>query len=355
MCRQSPPVADDAEILERVRELPKAELHVHLDGSLRPATLLELTREAGGIPPRDDPKDLRQYMKAPPAGDLIEYLERFEITLAAMQTGEALDRIAYELVEDLAGENVRYAEVRYSPILHTRLGQSARASLDAVLCGIQRGTREFGMRAKVILCALRHLSPDVSVEVARLAAAYRDRGVVGFDLAGPERGHPVEQHRSAFALAHEANLGVTIHAGEAEGVESIGHAIHICGAHRIGHGTRLFEDQELLEYVRDFRVPLEVCLLSNVQTGAVRDLGRHPLRQYFDSGLVLSLNTDNRLISGTTLSEEYRRAHSHLALTWADLSRIALMSFESAFLAWPEKEELLESVRMEIEELRGWT
>jgi adenosine deaminase len=344
------PSPDDA--LEALRRLPKAELHLHLDGSLRAETLLDLLPQAekSQLPPTGI-EETRRYMIAPASGTLVDYLGRFRITLAAMQSAEALERISYELAEDLAAEACRYVEIRYSPVLHTEQGLEPWQAVDATLAGLHKAERDFGIQANLILCALRNLSPSVSEEVAELAVGYSERGVVAFDLAGPEAGHPPSVHRAAFAVARAANLAVTIHAGEAEGADSIREAIHSCGARRIGHGTRLDEDVDLLEYVRDFRIPLEMCLISNVQTGAVHDLRAHPMRKYFNSGVVLSLNTDNRLISGTTLTGEYHRAYRELGFTLSDLGRVAEMSFESAFLPWPEKRALVEAVGQKIE---GW-
>jgi adenosine deaminase len=341
----------DAGLRERLFRMPKAELHVHLDGSLRPGTMLELAAATGVRMPAAEAEALREFMYVREARDLVEYLERFEVTLSVMQSADALERIAYELAEDLAAENVRYAEIRYSPILNTRGGLALEEAVEAPLRGLRRAEREFGIRTGVIICAIRNMDPAVSLALADLAVAFRGSGVVAFDLAGAERGHPPETHRAAFARVRGANMGVTIHAGEAFGPESIHQALHLCGAHRIGHGTRLSEDPELMNYVRDFRVPLEVCLTSNVQTRAVERFEDHPLRAYFDEGLALSLNTDNRLMSATSVTEEYWRAHEHLRFTWDELTRLAVMSFEGAFLPWDEKRALIERVRRELAEI----
>jgi adenosine deaminase len=336
---------------ERLRQLPKAELHVHLDGSVRPETMIELARAYGKTLPAWEPETLRDYMHVKDARDLVDYLARFDITLSVMQTAEALERIAYELVEDLAGENVRYVEVRYSPVLNTREGLSPEEAVEAPLRGLFRGEKDFGVRTGLIICGLRHLSPETSLMLAELAVAYRDRGVVAFDLAGAENGNPPKAHQAAFDLAANHNLPITIHAGEAYGAPSIHQAIHTCHANRIGHGTRLFEDVALMQYVNDFRIPLEINLTSNVQTRAVTGFETHPLRMYYDEGLVVTLNTDNRLMSATTVTEEYWRAHRHLGFTWEELCDMALMSFESAFLPYQEKISLLEEVAEEIEDL----
>jgi len=341
-----PPVDRDA-----IARLPKAELHVHLDGSLRTSTLLDLSTEYGTELPARTEAALARHMVVDDASDLVDYLGRFRITLAVMQTAEALERIAWELAVDLAAENVRYAEIRFSPLLNTRGNLTSHGAVEAVLAGLRRAGGETGIRTGVIVCALRHMSPSTSLELARVAVDFRGRGVVAFDLAGPESGHAPAEHLAAFRAAARANLPITIHAGEAFGPASIREALHECGANRIGHGTRLHEDAELMGWVNDFRIPVEICLTSNVQTRVAPDFARHPVRTYFDAGLVTTLNTDNRLMSGTTVTEEYWRAHRHLGFDWAELCRIAIMGFEGAFLNWREKQALLESVRSEIDAL----
>ena len=336
---------------ELLHRLPKAELHVHLDGSLRPGTMLELAKEYGKPMPAANPEALADYMHVQDARNLVEYLERFEITLSVMQTAEALERIAYELAEDLAAENVRYAEIRYSPILNIREGLPLTEAVDAPLRGLKRAEQDFGIRTGVIICGIRNMDPGTSRDLADLTVAYKDRGVVAFDLAGAEYNYPAKKHKDAFYTVINKNMAATIHAGEAYGPESIHQALHYCQADRIGHGTRLFEDPDLLRYVNDFRIPIEICLTSNVQTRAVQKFADHPLRMYYDEGIVLSLNTDNRLMSATTVTEEYWRAHRHQGFTWNELVDISLMGFKSAFMHRPHKREMLARVRDEIDAL----
>jgi len=336
---------------ELLRQLPKAELHVHLDGSLRPETMLELAREQRKPMPESDSEALRDYMHVRDARNLVDYLARFEVTLSIMQTADSLERIAYELAQDLAEENVRYAEIRYSPILNAREGLPLTETVDAPLRGLKRAEEEFGIRTALIICGIRNMDPATSRDLADLTVAYKHRGVVAFDLAGAEYNYPAKKHKDAFFNVINKNMAATIHAGEAYGPESIHQALHYCHANRIGHGTRLFEDADLMEYVRDFRIPIEICLTSNVQTRAVTSFESHPLRMYYDQGLILSLNTDNRLMSATTVTEEYRRAHQYLGFTWEELKDLALMSFSSAFLPWTDKKEMLEKVTAEIAEL----
>ncbi|HEX7118525.1 MAG TPA: adenosine deaminase [Longimicrobiales bacterium] len=336
---------------ELLEQLPKTELHVHLDGSLRPSTLVELAKEYGKELPTYDPEELRDFMHVKDARNLVDYLARFEVTLSVMQTADALERIAYELAEDAAAENVRYMEVRYSPILNTREGLPLTEAVDAPLRGLARAREELGIRTALIICGIRNMSPETSRDLADLTVAYKDRGVVAFDLAGAEYNYPAKKHKDAFYTVINHNMAATIHAGEAYGPESIHQALHYCKANRIGHGTRLFEDPDLMRYVNDFRIPLEINLTSNVQTRAVPSFEEHPLRLYYDEGLVVTLNTDNRLMSATTVTEEYWRAHRYLDFTWDELCDIAVMGFESAFLHHQEKVELLEDVIETIEAL----
>ncbi|MGH7481461.1 MAG: adenosine deaminase [Longimicrobiales bacterium] len=334
-----------------LEKLPKTELHVHLDGSVRAETLLDLGREYGVPMPVDDADGLRDYMHVRDAKNLVEYLERFDITLSVMQTPESLERIAFELAEDAAAEGVRYMEVRYSPALNTRAGMPMTEAVEAPLRGLRRAEKELGIRTGVIICGIRNMSPETSLELAELTVGFRNRGVVAFDLAGAEYNYPAKKHKEAFFAVINQNMAATIHAGEAYGPESIHQALHYCKANRIGHGTRLFEDPDLMQYVNDFRIPIEICLTSNVQTHAVPSFEEHPLRLYYDEGLVVTLCTDNRLMSATTVTQEYWRAHEHLGFEWEELCDIAVMGFESGFLPYHERAALVEEVREAIEQL----
>jgi adenosine deaminase len=338
---------------ELLEKLPKTDLHVHLDGSLRPETMIELAKEYGKQMPSSDPEELRNYMHVQDARNLVDYLARFDTTLSVMQTAEALERIAYELAEDAHHENVRYMEVRYSPVLNIQEGLTLNEAVDAPLRGLQRAQKDFGIRTAVIICGLRNMSPNTSMELADLTVDHRRNGVVAFDLAGAEYNFPAKKHREAFYKVVNANVAATIHAGEAYGPESIHQALHYCNANRIGHGTRLFEDPELMEYVNNFRIPLEICITSNVQTRAVASFEEHPVRLYYDEGLVVTLNTDNRLMSATTVTDEFWRAHEHLGFTWDELCDVAVMGFESAFLPYQEKLTLVETMKEEIAGLVG--
>ena len=335
--------------LETIEKLPKTDLHVHLDGSLRLKTILDLAeRQRIELPARDE-DGLRKAMHlGENCGTLVEYLKAFDVTLRVMQTAESLRRIAYELAEDAARENVRYMEVRYAPMLHTRRGLKLTTVVESVLEGLRKAQESHGIESNVIVCGIRNISPESSLEMAELAVAYKNRGVVGFDLAGAEYDHPAKHHKAAFQLVRDNNINVTIHAGEAYGPESIAQAIHVCGAHRIGHGCRLRENGDLLHYVNDHRIPLECCPSSNVQTGAIRDLASHPLKLYKNLGLRVTVNTDNRLITDTTVSKELWHGHTHMGLTLRDIKQIILSGFKSAFLPFHVKQQYLRKVSEEL-------
>ncbi len=323
-----------------LQRLPKAELHVHLDGSLRPATLAELAFARGVALPVRDTAALGDYMRVDDARNLEDYLARFEITLSVMQDAEALERIAHELVIDSAEDGVRYVEVRWCPALNVRGGLSLDEVVSAVHRGLRRGERETGTVAHSIVCALRNLGAAHGQEMAELAVAHRSLGVVAFDLAGGEAGNPARDYADAFAHARRHDLAVTVHAGEGAGAESIREAVHLCGADRIGHGTRLAEDASLLAYVRDRRIALEVCPTSNVQTRVAPTFAEHPIKAQREAGVLVTLNTDNRLMSGVTLTEEYARCADHLGFGVDDLAALSLAAFSAAFLPYPEREAL---------------
>ena len=334
---------------ELVRRLPKAELHVHLDGCLRPSTMIDLARKAGVTLPAGDAEALRAYMLVDNAHDLEEFLTRFQVTIALLQTPEAIERVAYEMVQDAAQDNLRYLEVRYCPALSTREGLSLDEVILAERRGLERGERDFGVRTGIINCSLRHLSPATSVEIAEHSVRMRSHGVVAFDLAGGEAGRMPGVHGEAFDIAARGGLGITVHAGEAAGAESVAEAIHRCHAERIGHGTRLGEDPELEAYVRDRRISVEINITSNLQTHAVERAGLHPVRRYLDRGLNVTLCTDSWLMCGVVLTDEYWLAHTELGLTREEMNRMILNGFASAFLPWPEKQALVAAVRGELE------
>lgn len=335
--------------IELLRELPKTDLHVHLDGCLRIPTLIDLAKKQHVDLPSTDPEKLAKIvMSGKKCKNLAEYLRGFDITLSVMQEPEALSRIAYELAEDAAAENVWYMEVRYSPILHTQKGLKLSTIVESVIEGLQAAEKKFNIKTGVIICGMRNINPETSLVLAELAVAYKNKGVVAFDLAGQEENNPAKHHKEAFYLIRNNNINTTIHAGEAFGAESVHQAIHYCGAHRIGHGTRLYEDGDLLNYVNDHRIPLEICLLSNIQTGAAPSFEKHPLRFYYDYGLRVCINTDNRLISDTTVTDELFLAAKYLNFNLDDIKSIILDGFKSAFLPNRAKSIMLNVVTDEL-------
>ncbi|MGB8474421.1 MAG: adenosine deaminase [Candidatus Acidiferrum sp.] len=333
----------DRGILQR---LPKVLLHEHLDGVLRPQTVIDLARSEGYKQlPTENPLELaRWFQQGASQGSLPKYLEGFVHTIALMQTEEALERAAYEQAEDLSKDNVVYFETRFAPIFHTRKGLSHQQVVSAVLKGLERGRKDFGISSGLLICAMRNM--DVSLEMAELAVDFRDRGVVGFDLAGEEGGYPPKKHVDAFHYIQRQNFNITIHAGEGFGKESIWQAIQYCGAHRIGHGTRLIEDiavaedgkvvklGDLAQYVLDKRIPLEICLISNVQTGAARSLAEHPFKIFYQEKFRVTLNTDNRLMSDTSMTREFEAAADTFGLGLDDFEKITINAMKSSFLPY---------------------
>jgi len=339
--------------LEDLQRLPKTDLHVHLDGSLRITTILDLAREQGVVLPADTVEGLRPFVEM---GDdcesLVEYLKAFDVALSVMQTYGSLVRTAFELAEDAARENVRYMEVRYSPILHQQKGMTLHSIVQAVLEGLAAAEKLYPIKTGVILCGIRHIGPDLSNRLADLTVAFKNKGVVGFDLAGAEEDFPAKKHRDAFSRVLANNINCTLHAGEAYGPESVHQAIHLCGAHRIGHGVRLIEDGDLLNYVNDHRIPLECCPSSNVQTKAVAKMQDHPIRLFYDLGLRVTVNTDNRMVTRTTVSEEYKVLHDVLGFTLDEIKELIIMGFKSAFLPYAIKRAMLSEV---VNELKAFT
>lgn len=335
--------------LELIERLPKTDLHCHLDGSLRLDTVLDLARKQGVALPTHDRGELRARLVAgEQVASLDDYLRAFDVTLSVMQTEAALERVAYELAEDAWRENVRYLEVRYSPVLHTRAGLRPAQVVEAVLRGLRAAKRELGIRYGLILCAIRSLGPESSLRIAELCIAFKNHGVVGFDLAGSEVNNPAKVHRQAFQLVIDNNINCTAHAGESFGPDSIHQAIHKCGAHRIGHGTRLVESGDLLNYVADHRIPLEVCPTSNMQTRAAASWEKHPVDFYVDYGLRVTINTDNRLMSDTTVSRELHQCHLHYGWSLRTIKEIVIAGFKSAFMPYREKADLLAAISREL-------
>jgi adenosine deaminase len=336
--------------LELIHAAPKVLLHEHLDGGLRPETVLDLAAKCGyeGLT-ETEPKALAEaFFAGADKGSLPEYLQGFGHTIAVMQTAEALDRVAYEFVEDMHADNVVYAEVRFAPHFHTQDGLGLDGVMTAVLKGLARGSAKFGLDCGLIVCAMRNQDTALSLRLAELALSYRNHGCVGFDLAGEEAGHPANHHLEAFQIIKRSNFNITIHAGESFGPESIWQAVQYCGAHRIGHGVRLVEDiviydhkvirvGGLAQYILDHRIPLEVCLSSNVHTGAAASLEEHPFPYFWSEGYRVTLSTDNRLMSKTTMTKEYAIAVNKYGLSFDDLEKLTLNAMKSSFAPYAER------------------
>jgi adenosine deaminase len=338
-----------------LQAIPKVLLHEHLDGSIRPETVVELAKDAKYAKlPTADPSSLADWFyQGAYRGDLAGYLEGFAHTIAVTQTPEALERIAYEQVEDLKNDGVVYVETRFAPVFHTKKGLTNLDVVSAVLKGLERGQRDFKIPTGLIVCAMRDMK--ISLEIAELAVDFRDRGVVGFDLAGEEGGYPPKKHIDAFHYIQRQNFNITVHAGEGYGKESIWQAIQYCGAHRIGHGTRLIDDivvtegaatklGGLAQYILDKRIPLEICLSSNVHTGAIHALAEHPFKVLYQQQFRVTLNTDNRLMSRTSMSNEFQLAVDTFGLGLDDLEKITINAMKSSFLPYAERIRVIYTV-----------
>ena len=346
--------------LDQIRAVPKVLLHDHLDGGLRPQTVLELAREIGYQDlPGDNVEELTQRLtEGAHRGHLEVYLDAFRHTVAVMQTPDALRRVAAECAEDLAADGVVYAEVRFAPELHTDRGLSLDQVVEAVLDGFRQGSANAtragrGITVYALLTAMRTAAR--SLEIAELAVRYRDQGVVGFDIAGAEAGWPPSRHLDAFQYLKREDFHITIHAGEAFGLPSIWEAVQWCGTERLGHGVRIVDDIEispegnvrlgrLAAYIRDRRIPLEMCPTSNVQTGAARSIAEHPIRILRQLQFRVTVNTDNRLMSQVTLSSEFHRLAEVFGYGWTDVEWLTINAMKSAFAGFDERLRLINTV-----------
>jgi adenosine deaminase len=342
---------------DEIRHAPKVVLHDHLDGGLRPATIIELAAGCGydRLPSTDAAELGSWFSAAADSGSLERYLETFDHTVGVMQTPEGLRRVAAECAQDLAADGVVYAEVRFAPEQHLERGLSLAQVVEAVLEGFREGSAASGgaIRVGTLLTAMRHAAR--SMEIAELAVAYRDTGVVGFDIAGAEAGYPPTRHLDAFEYLQRENFHFTIHAGEAFGLPSIWQAIQWCGADRLGHGVRIVDDIQrgpdgtvrlgrLAQYVRDKRIPLELCPSSNVQTGAAPSIAEHPIGLLHDLRFRVTVNTDNRLMSGTSMSREMALLSEAFGYGWAELRWFTVNAMKSAFLGFDERLALINDV-----------
>ena len=343
---------------EDILKAPKALLHDHLDGGLRPDTIVELAAEIGHELPETDPARLGEwFVAAADSGSLERYLETFAHTVAVMQTADSLHRVARECALDLAADGVVYAEVRYAPEQHLERGLSLDEVVEAVHAGFAAGCAEAAgqgrqIRIGTLLTAMRHAAR--SQEIAELSVRYRDSGVVGFDIAGAEAGFPPTRHLDAFEYLQRENFHFTIHAGEAFGLPSIWQAIQWCGADRLGHGVRIVDDitgtsnepllGRLSAYVRDKRIPLELCPSSNVQTGAAPSIAEHPIGLLHDLRFRVTVNTDNRLMSGTSMTREMALLAEAFGWGWSDLQWLTINAMKSAFIPYDERLAIINEI-----------
>ncbi len=334
-----------------IKALPKVELHDHLDGGVRPSTIADLSSIYKIPIPVNSHEDIAERLHAGAnRKNLTLYLEGFEFIIRLMQKKEALKRVAKEAIIDRAAENIVYAEIRFAPSRHTREGLSVYEVVEAVLAGLEEGSAETGTMYGLILCAMR--DKNDSVDIAELAVQFRTKGVVGFDISGDEKGHPPDMHIKAFKYIRSNNFNITIHAGEAAGVEAIWQAVQLCGCHRIGHATRLIEDMTatpsgtivmgtLSHFIRDKRIPLEICLSSNIHTGVVKSIDQHPFNIFYKNEFRVSICTDNRLMSNTDLTSEFALAASAFSLTIDDLEKLTINAIKAAFIHYDEKLEII--------------
>lgn len=343
---------------EVIRRMPKVALHDHLDGGLRPQTVLDLAVEAGHELPESEAESLgRWFFEAADSGSLVRYLETFRHTVAVMQTAGQLRRVAREFVLDQSADGVVYAEARWAPEQHLTRGLTSADAVEAVRDGLAEGMEEAAglgrpVVARQIVTSLRHTAPRP--DIAELAVTYRHQGVCGFDIAGPEDGFPPSLHRDSFEYLRRHNVAFTIHAGEAFGLPSIWEAVQVCGATRIGHGVRLVEDIALVDgeyvlgdlaaYIRDRRIALELCPTSNVQTGVCHSVAEHPVGLLARLGFRVTVNCDNRLMSCTTLTREFSLVADAFGLGLADLRWMTLNAARSAFLPYDQRRALINDV-----------
>ncbi len=370
--------------LELIKMLPKTDLHVHLDGSLRLGTILNLADRYRIKLPANDLVGLQKAIVVDEnCTSLVDYLKAFDVTLKVLQTDEALELAAFELAEDAAQENVRYMEVRFAPILHTNNLMSLEQIIESVVEGLKRAEKTYNIKTGLIICGMRNFTSDISLmckrlqdrlstfneqELAELLAletakvavkmSKKEPKILAFDLAGAENGYPAKDFYRAFQEIISGHLSITVHAGEAYGPDSIDQAVKYCHAHRIGHGTRLGEaklDDEsvpsLYRYFKDKRIPLEVCVTSNVQTRTVPSFQEHPIKKFFEDRLRLTICTDNRLVSNITVSDEYYKLVTELGFKKQDIETLLIYGFESIFLPYEERKKLLEEVTPEIKQI----
>jgi adenosine deaminase len=335
-----------------VEKLPKTDLHCHFDGSIRIATVIELAKKNNLELYSADPQVLMEHMKyGRVRKSLLEYLKGFDLLVNVLQHSDDIERSFYEVCEDAAIENVWHLELRYCPYLHTKKGLTSEEVVKSCIKAADKAQKELNISVRQILCGLKHDEGASIFAVAKLAAKFKDEGVVGFDLAGPEVGYPIKDHAQAIYWAKKHHLFITVHAGENSGPESIFEALHEAHAHRLGHGTSLIKDEDLLNYVLDHRIGIESCPISNWHTGSVKSLDAHPLKKFLERGVRASINTDNRLCSDTTITESIMAMVEHLDLNMNHIKRLLINGFKSAFLPYNTRNLLLKDFHKAWDEI----
>ncbi|MDW7669002.1 MAG: adenosine deaminase [Bacillota bacterium] len=337
---------------EIIKKLPKIDLHCHLSGSIRPETIFDIAVKEGIEVPTDKIEKFKKHVQVDnDCKSLKEYLTKFDFNLMVMQKSEYIERITYELLQDTAKQNVKYIEIRFAPMLHMDQGLTIENAVEAVIKGMRKGQEELDIKANLILICMRHHSPKKSIEIVEKASLYLGKGVVGVDLAGNEHDFEPAIHEEAFKLAKDKGLHRTVHAGETGIPKNIVISVEKLFAERIGHGVYAYQDEKVLEYVKNHKIPLEQCLTSNLQTNAVETFEEHPIKSYLDQGVVVTVNTDNMTVSNTDLNKEYVRLIKHQNFTLKDIKKTFMNSVEVSFMEEEEKSKLKEKMEKEIDSI----
>ena len=333
---------------EVVKMLPKVELHCHLDGSICAKTIRKLAKMQG-YPLPESEEELQNMLQAPKdCTSLAEYLKRFDVVLELLQTKEALEEVAYDLIEQAADENVQYIEIRYAPYLVTEKGLTPEESIEAVLKGLKRGEETFQVKSNLLLCGMRHHEEEKNTKIVELARAFKETSVVGFDLAGDEKSYPALNYKTVLKLAEEYHILITLHAGECGSVQNIIQSVQM-GAKRIGHGIAMYDDEKVRALCKEKDILIEMCPTSNIQTKAVETWEKYPFAKFYKEGLKICINTDNRTVSGTTLTQEYMELYQHFKISYADMKQLNKNAIEGSFASDKIKESVLNKIEREYE------
>ncbi|MFX3634742.1 MAG: adenosine deaminase [Candidatus Pristimantibacillus sp.] len=340
-------------LLDQLDQLPKIDLHLHLDGSVRPDTIREFASQLGKELPVTEEEDLTPWMQIDDScSSLKEYLSKFQFVLPFLQSAEALERVAYEVVEQASEQGCFYIEVRFAPLLHTVNGLTVDEAIQYTIEGLRRGEHQFGVKARAIAICLRSDSIEQNMDVIEAANRYYGKGLVAVDLAGDEASFPPELHRHLFEKAQNYSLPITIHAGEAGGSQNVYESITGLGASRIGHGVRIIDDPVVMELVKMKRIPLELCPISNIQTKAVTGWEVYPITTFMEQGIIVTVNTDNLTVSGTNITLEYYMLMERCGLTIEQIGALIVNGAKASFLEEPEKQILIDEIRNALSKAR---